>query len=88
MGVIKILVRDVINGSAKKRLLEVYEAPKQSNLQGWVQAVRKPTKEGTPKYAGFSKSVSTHDRYTRTHNIMTNRTSHCIIFFFFSHGVR
>ena len=39
VGVIKILVRDVINGSAKKRLLEVYEAPKQSNLQGWVQAV-------------------------------------------------
>ena len=69
MGVIKILVRDVINGSAKKRLLEVYEAPKQSNLQGWVQAVRKPTKEGTPKYAGFSKSVSTHDRYTHAqHN--------------------
>ena len=47
------LINDVCNGSAQKRLLEVYEKPA-NTLQGWLQASKKPNMEG--KFARFRKS--------------------------------
>jgi Ca2+-binding EF-hand superfamily protein len=51
--VIKDLIVDVLNGTAKDRLLEVYEKPAKNNAQGWIQAVKKKGMED--KFARFRK---------------------------------
>ncbi len=62
--VIRILVNDIFNGSAKQRLLQIYQQPATSDVQGWVQAIRKDGIDDD-QFAGFSKRLKERKVFIR-----------------------